>query len=166
MNLIARYAAVLAVGVVVGLTVNSWRLGAQISELEAEHAEQLRDIAQVAAQASQQAVKQQTQAINNLAELDRRYTNEISNAQLENDQLRDAVASGERRLRVQASCPASSDRLPDATTAASVDDAAGPELSAAAERNYFILRQRITLATNQISALQDYINASCLKEAL
>ena len=160
---IIRYSIALIAGLVMGLTINAWRLGAQISQLEAEHAGQLRDIAQVAANASQEAMHQQTRAINNLAELDRKYTDEIASAQLETDRLRTAVSSGERRLRVQASCPTSSDRLPDAPTTASVDDATGSELTAAAQRNYFLLRDRITLATNQISALQDYITSTCLK---
>lgn len=166
MNPFVRYAIAMTIGLVMGLTINAWRLGAEIAQLEAEHAGQLQNIAQVAAQASQEAMRQQTRAINSLAELDRKYTDEIATAQLETDRLRTAVSNGERRLRVQASCPTSSDRLPDAPTAIGVDDATGPQLDRSAERNYFLLRDRITLATNQISALQDYIKSSCLRGAL
>lgn len=161
-NVFVRLAIVFALGLTAGMTINGWRLGAQIAQLEAGHAGELQAIAQVAANAAQQAVRQQTQAINSLAALDRKYTDEIAIAQSETDLLRNAVASGERRLRIQAQCPASSDRLPDAPATPGVDDAPSAKLTDTAERNYWLLRDRITIAANQVSALQDYITNVCI----
>jgi|GEM_PF-1921391 len=161
---LVKVAGILAIGITVGLTINAWRLGADIADLKAEHSQQLTDIANAASTAARQALEQQQRSITALAEIDRKYTDEIAAAQLETDQLRSAVASGERRLRIKASCPATnSNSMPDAANPASVDDAASPRLTGVAERNYWLLRDRIALATNQVSALQAYIKGSCLK---
>ena len=162
---LAKAAGILAIGIVIGLTINAWRLNAQISDLKAEQAQQLTDIANAASTAARQALEQQQRSINALAEIDRKYTNEIEQARIETDQLRNAVASGERRLRISASCPVPASSVPDASTASGMDDAPGPRLTDASERDYWLLRDRITLITNQVSALQGYVTNSCLQGA-
>jgi len=160
---LVKVAGILAIGIVIGLTINAWRLGADIADLRAVHAQQLTDIANAASTAARQALERQQRSITALAELDRKYTNEIEQAQIETDLLRNAVASGERRLRIKASCPANSNSMPNATSPTSVDDAPGPRLTNAAERDYWLLRDRITLITNQVGALQEYVRGSCLQ---
>jgi len=159
---IVKVLGILAIGIAIGLTINSWRLGAQIAELKDEHSQQMTDIANAASNAARHALEQQQRSYTAMAELDRKYTDEIEQAQLKTDQLRNAVASGERRLRIQASCPVPADRVPDAGAAPRVDDDSGPRLTDAAERYYWQLRDRITVVTTQVSALQAYINQSCV----
>ncbi|MHA7916492.1 lysis protein [Alloalcanivorax xenomutans] len=95
-----------------------------------------------------------------IAEIDRVRTEEIANARTEIERLRDDVAAGRRRLRLAAHCP----RVPQAdgtASATSVDDGTTPELTGAAERNYWRLRERIETVTAQVLGLQDYISAHC-----
>ncbi|WP_267369232.1 MULTISPECIES: lysis protein [unclassified Pantoea] len=93
-----------------------------------------------------------------VAALDEKYTKELADAKATIDQLHDDVASGKRRLQLNATCTKQS-----ATGAAGMDDAASPGLTESAERDYFTLRSRIELAGKQIAGLQQYINEQCLK---
>lgn len=93
-----------------------------------------------------------------VAALDAKYTKELADAQATIDQLQRDVASGKRRLQLNATCTKQS-----ATGTAGMDDAASPGLTDSAERDYFTLRSRIELAGKQIAALQQYIHEQCLK---
>ena len=93
-----------------------------------------------------------------VAALDAKYTKELADAQATIDQLERDVASGKRRLQLNATCPKQS-----STGTASLDDAASPGLTDSAERDYFTLRSRIELAGKQIAGLQQYIREQCLK---
>ena len=93
-----------------------------------------------------------------VAALDAKYTKELADAQATIDQLHDDVASGKRRLQLNATCKKQS-----TSGAAGMDDAASPGLTDSAERDYFTLRSRIELAGKQIAGLQQYINEQCLK---
>ena len=92
-----------------------------------------------------------------VAALDAKYTKELADAQATIDQLHDDVASGKRRLQLNATCTKQS------ATAAGMDDAASPGLIDSAERDYFTLRSRIELAGKQIAGLQQYIKEQCLR---
>ncbi|PPC64151.1 lysis protein [Pantoea sp. ICBG 1758] len=91
-----------------------------------------------------------------VAALDAKYTQELADAQASIDQLERDVATGKRRLQLNAKCPAI-----NTTSTASVDDAASAGLTDAAERDYFTLRSRIEFAGKQIAGLQQYINEQC-----
>ena len=160
---LAKYAAVLLAGITIGATVNGWRLSGQIAQLQADHTQQILDITRAATDAVTEARELQRTAISQLSELDTRYTQELADAQAEADELRRAVAAGERKLRIQATCPASNDgSMPSTGTAAGVDDAAGTRLTDAAERDYYRLRSRIETITAQVNGLQSYIRSACL----
>jgi len=92
------------------------------------------------------------------AALDAKYTKELADAQATIDQLHDDVASGKRRLQLNATCTKQS-----TSGAAGMDDAASPRLTDAAERDYFTLRERIETVTKQLTGLQDYVRNQCLK---
>ncbi|HDW1387271.1 TPA: lysis protein [Klebsiella oxytoca] len=92
------------------------------------------------------------------AALDAKYTGELADAKATIDQLEHDVASGKRRLQLNAKCPTNG-----ATGAGSVGDASGPRLTDSAERDYFTLRERITTITGQVSYLQEYISKQCLR---
>lgn len=93
-----------------------------------------------------------------VAALDAKYTGELADAKATIDQLEHDVASGKRRLQLNARCTANG-----ATATGGLGDASGPRLTDSAERDYFILRERIVTITGQVSYLQDYIRTQCLK---
>ncbi|EOH1137933.1 lysis protein [Salmonella enterica] len=93
-----------------------------------------------------------------VAELDAKYTGELQDAKATIDQLERDVATGKRRLQLNAKCPANG-----ATSTVGLGDASGPRLTDSAERDYFTLRERIVTVTKQVEYLQDYINTQCLK---
>lgn len=93
-----------------------------------------------------------------VAALDAKYTGELADAKATIDQLERDVASGKRRLQLNAKCPSDG-----ATGASGVGDASGPRLTDSAERDYFTLRERIVTITGQVNYLQDYIRTQCLR---
>ena len=93
-----------------------------------------------------------------VAALDAKYTGELADAKATIDELEGDVASGKRRLQLNANCPANG-----ATGTSGMGDATGPRLTEAAERDYFTLRERIITVTKQVGYLQDYIKEQCLK---
>lgn len=92
-----------------------------------------------------------------VAVLDAKYTGELADAKSNIDQLERDVAAGRKRLQVAATCPKSG-----ASSAPGVDDATGPRLTDAAERDYFTLRERIETVTKQLTGLQAYVRGQCL----
>ena len=93
-----------------------------------------------------------------VAALDAKYTGELQDAKATIDQLERDVASGKRRLQLNARCTTNG-----ATSTTSLDDGSTPRLTDSAERDYFTLRERIETATKQLTGLQDYIRTQCLK---
>ncbi|HAT3902186.1 TPA: lysis protein [Citrobacter koseri] len=93
-----------------------------------------------------------------VAALDAKYTGALADAKATIDQLELDVASGKRRLQLNAKCPANG-----ATGAGGLGDASVPRLTDSAERDYWSLRARIATITGQVSYLQDYIRRQCLK---
>ncbi|OFE11394.1 hypothetical protein PHACT_12620 [Pseudohongiella acticola] len=160
-----KYALVLALGFIVGATVNGWRLGGRVESIKADHAAQITDIVSVASAAASDALERQRKAQAALSVIDHQYTQELTDARAESDRLRSAVADNQRQLRVQATCPdPGRGEVRSATATTGMDDAAGPGLTRAAERNYFTLRDRIATVTAQVEGLQAYINTACVVE--
>ncbi|ENT8515871.1 lysis protein [Raoultella ornithinolytica] len=93
-----------------------------------------------------------------VAALDAKYTGELADAKATIDQLERDVASGKRRLQLNATCSASG-----ATATGGVGNASGPRLTDSAQRDYFTLRERIVTITGQVSYLQDYITKQCFR---
>ena len=93
-----------------------------------------------------------------VAALDAKYTGELADAKATIDQLERDVASGKRRLQLNANCPANG-----TTSTGGLGDATGPRLTDSAERDYFNLRERIVTVTKQVGYLQEYIRTQCLK---
>lgn len=93
-----------------------------------------------------------------VAALDAKYTQELSDAQNTISDLRRDVDSGKRRLQLNAKCPANG-----ATAAGGLGDASSPRLTDSAERDYWSLRAGIATITGQVSYLQEYIRTQCLK---
>ena len=92
-----------------------------------------------------------------VATLDAKYTQELADAQETINQLERDVATGKRRLQLNATCKGNS------TGTAGMDDATSPRLTDSAERDYFTLRQRIETVTKQLTGLQEYVRTQCLR---
>lgn len=120
-----------------------------------------RDVAELSKVAKQQQatldqIETQRQAV---AAIDIKYTKELADAKSENERLRADIASGTKRLQLNATC---TKPVSKTTGPASVPDDASARLTNAAERDYISLRERIGIATSQINGLQDYITNVCL----
>ncbi|WP_024236531.1 lysis protein [Escherichia coli] len=94
-----------------------------------------------------------------VAALDARYSRELADARAENETLRADVAAGRKRLRINATC---SGTVREATGTSGVDNATGPRLADTAERDYFILRERLMMMQKQLEGAQDYIRTQCI----
>lgn len=129
----------------------------------ANHAAVLKDLADRTLKVYQAVVAEDAARKKAVAALDQKHTKELNDARSENSRLADAVRSGERRLRLRASCPATGTGVPQAPGATGVVDGSGPRLDDAAERDYFRLRDGIATAQQQIAGLQDYVRDVCLK---
>ncbi|MEX3036434.1 lysis protein [Serratia fonticola] len=91
--------------------------------------------------------------------IDTHRTRELADAKSKIADLQRDVASGAKRLQLNASCKSAT-----ATTTGGVADAASPRLTDSAERDYFTLRERIETARSQIAGLQDYIVSVCMQQ--
>lgn len=92
-----------------------------------------------------------------VAELDARYTKELADANATIERLRADVSAGRKWLRVKAVCP----DMHKITAASGVDDGSSPRLTDTAQRDYFVLRERIETITNQLNGLQEYVRSQC-----
>ncbi|MBK1519161.1 lysis protein [Enterobacter ludwigii] len=92
-----------------------------------------------------------------VASLDAKYTQELADAQETINQLEHDVATGKRRLQLNATCKS------NPTGTSGMDDATSPRLTDSAERDYFTLRQRIETVTRQLTGLQEYVRTQCLR---
>lgn len=121
-----------------------------------------RDVAELSKVAKQQQatldqIETQRQAV---AAIDIKYTKELADAKSENDRLRADIASGTKRLQLNATC---TKPVSKTTGPASIPDDASARLTESAQRDYISLRERIGIATSQINGLQAYITNVCLK---
>lgn len=87
-----------------------------------------------------------------VAALDAKYTGELADAKATIDQLERDVASGKRRLQLNARCTKGS-----AASSPGVDDETTSELTPDARQNYFRLREQLATSEKQILGLQGYI---------
>lgn len=92
-----------------------------------------------------------------VATLDAKYTQELADAQETINQLERDVATGKRRLQLNATCKGNS------TGTSGMDDATSPRLTDSAQRDYWSLRERIETSNKMILGLQEYIKTQCLK---
>ena len=95
-----------------------------------------------------------------VAALDAKYSRELADARAENETLRADVAAGRKRLRINATC---SGTVREATGTSGMDNATGPRLADTAERDYFILRERLMTMQKQLEGAQEYIRTQCIK---
>ncbi|HCH7895370.1 lysis system i-spanin subunit Rz [Raoultella ornithinolytica] len=125
---------------------------------KAEHEASRADSAEQKLNLANATITDMTTRQRDVAALDAKYTGELADAKATIDQLERDVASGKRRLQLNATCSANG-----ATATGGVGDASGPRLTDSAERDYFTLRERIVTVTKQVGYLQEYVQTQCLR---
>lgn len=93
-----------------------------------------------------------------VAALDAKFTQELTDALATIDRLQRDVAAGKRRLQFKTRGSAVS---PDKRAATCMVNEACARSDNSVERDYFTLRSRIELAGKQIVGLQEYIRIQC-----
>lgn len=155
MSLRVKFLLASALLIITGLlswSVNHYRNKYQVEKSRADAAEKSLSLANA-------TITDMQTRLRDVAALDARYTKELADAQKTISDLRGDVESGRRQLRVKATC--NSVRQPSGTPG--MDDAASPRLTDSAQRDYFTLRERISVITKQVSGLQEFITTQCLK---
>ena len=118
------------------------------------------DAATALAESKQDTIDMMESQRQAVAAIDIKHTKELADAKSENERLRADIASGTKRLQLNATC---TKPVSKTTGPASVPNDASPRLTESAQRDYISLRERIGIATTQINGLQAYINNVCLK---
>ncbi|EJR8163317.1 lysis protein [Escherichia coli] len=149
------YALVICIIVCLLWAVNHYRDNA--ITYKAQRDKKARELEQANATITDMQVRQR-----DVAALDAKYSKELADARAENETLRADVAAGRKRLRINATCHGT---VRDATGTSGVDNATGPRLADTAERDYFILRERLMTMQKQVEGAQDYIRTQCTKQA-
>ena len=147
------YALVICIIVCLLWAVNHYRDNA--ITYKAQRDKKARELEQANATITDMQVRQR-----DVAALDAKYSRELADARAENETLRADVAAGRKRLRINATCPGS---VREAPTTSGVDNATGPRLADTAERDYFILRERLMTMQKQLEGAQLYIREQCLR---
>ncbi len=117
-----------------------------------------RDKAASALTLANETIDDMTVRQRDVATLDAKYTGELADAKKQLENLQRCVSTGKCGLHINAKCPANG-----TTSATGMDDATGPRLTDAAERDYFTLRERIETITKQLTGLQQYVREQCLR---
>ncbi|EJN25094.1 lysis protein [Pseudomonas sp. GM80] len=135
-------------------------VGFDILQGQLDTARDERDAAQYEANGLREAARISGEMLAARDEIDRARTQELNHARTEIDTLRLDVADGRQRLRVKATCSATT---PDATGAGGLADADTAELATDARPDYFTLRDQLALSRQMILGLQDYVRQVCLR---
>jgi len=134
------------------------RFEREISDLKAAFDRQLNAITTKAQQDTADAMTRMKAAQEAAANIDQQKSQELANAQAENDALRNAVATGERRVRIAASnltaCQRSASR---GASTGGVGDAAEIELSRDAGSAILDIRAGIISDQAKLDYLQAYV---------
>lgn len=147
------YVAPAALAALMAWGVEHYRLSAELASVRRDHAEQLLAMEQANAAELARATRKAESLQQQIIQLDEQHTKELSRAQQDNNELRDAVDAGVKRLRILAKRPANCP-VPGTTDGAGLGDGAAVELSSAAGRAYHRLRVGLTEDTAKLQACQ------------
>ena len=160
LQLAAKYWYAIVIAALVALAGS---LYIDLAHEEKAHAETKEAYAQEKALEFDLAILKKRQQDVQTAQIDQKFTKELSDAKSEIDRLAADVRAGKRGLRIAATCAPATGALAEAQPTPSVDDGSSPRLTDAAQRDYFTLRAGIETATKQIGGLQEYVLNVCLK---
>lgn len=151
------YIATALVAAALAWGAEHYRLSAELSAVRQGHAEQLLALEQANAAELARATRRAESLQQQIAQIDEQHTQELSRAQQDNNELRDAVDAGVKRLRILARRPASCPAVPATPGGTGVGDGEAVELAGSAERAYHRLRDGITADTAKLAACQQIL---------
>lgn len=120
-SIIPLFVAAFLSGLTVGWIARGWKADGELERARAEHHAQLRATAEANAKAILEQQAKRLSLESDLAAIDSRHHQELSNAQTESARLAADLATARRRLSVRAICPT----VPASPTSPGMDDAAG-----------------------------------------
>lgn len=129
-------------------------MGEQIAETNSRTAETLKSIAVAAAIKQRELQDELDTKQAKWAAIEAEQYALLRDAEKQNNQLRADVDAGRKRLRVNASCPASNNNLPETGASTSMDNGAAARLTKDAEQAYFDLESGIARVKAQLLACQ------------
>lgn len=154
---VSRLTAIICAVVIALLSLSAWKINyyrENATEYKKQRDEKTQALNLANATITDMQVRQSA-----VAALDAKYTGDLADAKRTIEDLQRDVATGKRRLQLNATCKP----MRTAASATGLDDATGPGLTDAAERDYFRLRERIEISSKQIAGLQEYIRNQCLR---
>ncbi|MGR4047917.1 lysis protein [Kosakonia cowanii] len=154
--MISSWKAVAALVLLAGVLALSWTIGHYRNN--AIDYKRQRDEATHGLKLAKDTIADMQTRQHDVAALDTKYMGELADAKATIDQLERDVATGKRRLQLNARCPANG-----TTGTGGMGDASSPRLTDSAQRDYFTLRERIETVTAQVGYLQGYIKQQCLR---
>ena len=146
--------AVACLSFVAGWQIQTWRYGEKIADINLTTAETLKSIAVTAANKQRELQNELDTEQRKWAAAEAEQYALLRDAEIENNQLRADIAAGRKRLRVNATCPAGSDRMPETGPSTSVGNGAAPRLTEDAEQAYHDLKSGVERVTRQLLACQ------------
>lgn len=156
---LAIAAGALAVAFGAGWAVNGWRVGTQVADLKASHAEVVKIAAQAAAKQLTDAYAQRDAKQDELNRIAADGLASLKKANDETERLRRCVADGSCGLRIRATCPANPLGVPSAADGGSVGAGAGAVLTSDAGQDYFALRANIARTEETLMTCQKALGA-------
>ncbi|UXY14753.1 lysis protein [Chitiniphilus purpureus] len=157
-----RYALLIAISALIGAavagsaawTIQGWRYGARIDRIEGGHAKAAAAAADQALAYQAQLIQQRDAAAARAVQAEAKARATLRESVNENKRLAAAVAAGNVRLRIAATCPSATGPVSAAGESEPLGDGAGAELAASARSDYFALRDGITEQQQKLNACQ------------
>lgn len=147
----------LSIGAGAAWWIEGLRWDTNVADLKLKHGEALKAISDKALADTETHITTMKAFQKRLAELDKQYSEDLANAQAENNRMRDDVIAGTRRVRIAtanlATCQLTKSGDP---TTGGVGDGTTVELSQAAGRNILDIRAGIISDQAKLRYLQDY----------
>lgn len=150
----------LSVGAGAAWWIEGMRWGKDVADLKLNHTTAMKAISDKALADTETHISTMKAFQKRLAELDKQHSEELANAQAENNRMRDDVIAGTRRVRIAtanlATCQLT--KSGDSTTGG-VGDGTTVELSQVAGRNILDIRAGIINDQAKLRYLQDYVRS-------
>lgn len=143
-----------------GWSTNGWRMGEQLAMAEKSHSDTLGEISRAAARQISDQLGVRVQLEQRLANLDSTKHKELTDAQDENERLRQLYSGADterKRLRIEARVAAADLVVSAATSASSVGDGAHVELSERAGSAVWDIRAGMISDREKLEYLQGYV---------
>ncbi|MDA5520851.1 lysis system i-spanin subunit Rz [Yersinia kristensenii] len=147
----------LSIGAGAAWWIEGLRWDTNVADLKLKHGEALKAISDKALADTETHITTMKAFQKRLAELDKQYSEDLANAQAENNRMRDDVIAGTRRVRIATANLATCQLTKSGnSTTGGVGDGTTVELSQVAGRNIFDIRAGIISDQAKLRYLQDY----------